>query len=180
MTDSPEILFLDSMDSPLGKAILASDSSGALRFHAWDDPDGSWRPRLRRYYSKAEWVPRPDIFGHIEGLRRYFEGDLAALGSIEVAFSGTPFQASVWRGLRTIPAGRTLSYAALAHRIGTPKAVRATGRANGSNPIGVVVPCHRVVGSNGSLTGFGGGLPRKRWLLDHEARHSVSSLERTA
>ena len=82
--------------------------------------------------------------------------------------AGTDFQREVWRALRGIPCGTTLSYGELARRIGRPNAVRAVGLANGANPIGVVVPCHRVIGSNGSLTGYGGGIERKRWLLDHE------------
>jgi len=88
----------------------------------------------------------------------------------------------VWKALRRIPGGKTTSYGALAKKIGEPKAVRAVGLANGANPVGVVVPCHRVIGSDGSLTGYGGGLPRKKWLLAHEARHTASnfSLEATA
>ena len=82
--------------------------------------------------------------------------------------SDTPFQRSVWRALRKIKSGKTISYAELARRIGKPKAVRAAGLANGQNPISIVVPCHRVIGSNGTLTGYGGGLPRKKWLLEHE------------
>jgi methylated-DNA-[protein]-cysteine S-methyltransferase len=85
-----------------------------------------------------------------------------------VATGGTPFQRLVWAALREIAAGRTLSYAALAGRIGRPTAIRAVGLANGANPVGVVVPCHRVVGSDSTLTGYGGGLARKRWLLEHE------------
>ena len=83
----------------------------------------------------------------------------------------------LWKALRKIPSGRTMSYGALAKKIGKPNAMRAVGMANGSNPIGVVVPCHRVIGSNGSLTGFGGGLPRKKWLLEHEARHCGAQFE---
>jgi methylated-DNA-[protein]-cysteine S-methyltransferase len=98
-----------------------------------------------------------------------------------VVFGGTPFQNRVWSALRTIPCGTTVSYGTLAKRIRQPKAVRAVGLANGSNPIGVVVPCHRVIGSDGSLTGHGGGLPRKHWLLAHEAKHTSSfRLEATA
>ena len=99
---------------------------------------------------------------------------MEALDRIPAVFSGTPFQNRVWKALRKIPIGTTTSYGALAKKIGEPKAVRAVGLANGSNPIGVVVPCHRVIGSDGSLTGYGGGLPRKKWLLDHEARHCAS------
>jgi methylated-DNA-[protein]-cysteine S-methyltransferase len=98
----------------------------------------------------------------------YFDGDLHAIDALPVATEGTVFQKSVWQALRTIPTGKTMSYGELAVKIGKPAAVRAVGLANGSNPIGVVVPCHRVIGANGSLTGYGGGLERKRWLLDHE------------
>jgi methylated-DNA-[protein]-cysteine S-methyltransferase len=103
-------------------------------------------------------------------------GHTAVLDSLEVETAGTPFQRTVWHALREIPAGATMSYGALAKRIGRPSAVRAVGLANGANPIGIVVPCHRVVGADGSLTGYGGGLERKRWLLAHEARAAASEL----
>jgi methylated-DNA-[protein]-cysteine S-methyltransferase len=102
-------------------------------------------------------------------MRAYFKGDIGAIDRLPVDESaGTPFQRSVWRALRKIKSGKTISYAELARRIGKPKAVRAAGLANGQNPISIVVPCHRVIGSNGTLTGYGGGLPRKKWLLEHE------------
>jgi methylated-DNA-[protein]-cysteine S-methyltransferase len=104
-------------------------------------------------------------------LDAYFEGDLRAIDELPTVTAGTAFQREVWAALRTIPAGETLSYGALAARIGRPKAVRAVGLANGSNPIGLVVPCHRVIGADGSLTGYGGGMERKRWLLEHERTH---------
>ena len=103
-----------------------------------------------------------------DALASYFAGDLRSIDRIEVATMGTQFQRDVWAALRTIRPGITLSYSALAARIGRPKAVRAVGAANGSNPISVVVPCHRVIGADGSLTGYGGGIERKRWLLSHE------------
>ena len=90
------------------------------------------------------------------------------LAGIEWRTAGTPFQRRVWTGLTTIPPGETLSYGALAAKLGCPRSVRAVGTANGANPISVVVPCHRVIGADGSLTGYGGGLERKRWLLNHE------------
>ena len=105
-------------------------------------------------------------------MRRYFEGDIAAIDTIEVKTGGTPFQRSVWKALRKIEAGTTVTYAELARRIGRPTAIRAAGLANGQNPIGIVVPCHRVIGSDGSLTGYGGGLQRKEWLLKHEGARS--------
>ena len=98
----------------------------------------------------------------------YFAGDLAALAAISWRTGGTDFQRSVWTALCAIPVGETVTYKQLAERIGRPSAVRAVGLANGANPVGVVVPCHRVIGSDGSLTGYGGGLERKRWLLTHE------------
>jgi methylated-DNA-[protein]-cysteine S-methyltransferase len=101
-------------------------------------------------------------------LRRYFAGDLAALDEVEVDTGGTAFQQLVWKALRRIPVGSTWSYARLAKEIGRPSATRAVAAANGANPVSIVIPCHRVIGSDGSLTGYGGGLPRKRWLLVHE------------
>ncbi len=108
-------------------------------------------------------------------LERYFDGDLSALDSVRVEAEGTDFQKKVWAELRKIPAGTTISYAELARRIGNPKAVRAVGAANGRNPVGLVVPCHRVIGADGGLTGYGGGLDRKAWLLDHEKKHAGRS-----
>jgi methylated-DNA-[protein]-cysteine S-methyltransferase len=101
-------------------------------------------------------------------LRAYFDGDLEALATIAVAPEGTPFHLRVWEALRTIPVGTTCSYRELAERIGQRTAVRAVGLANGRNPVAIVIPCHRVIGSDGTLVGYGGGLPRKRWLLEHE------------
>ena len=101
-------------------------------------------------------------------MRRYFKGEIGVLADLPVATTGTPFQNSVWQALRKIKDGTTIYYAELARRIGKPRAVRAAGLANGQNPISIVVPCHRVIGSNGSLTGYGGGLERKQWLLEHE------------
>src|SRR5260370_38612398 len=104
----------------------------------------------------------------------YFSGDLCAVNSIPVTTGGTSFQREVWAALRTIEAGTTLSYGALARRLVRPKSVRAVGSANGANPVAIVVPCHRVIGADGSLTGYGGGISRKRWLLTHEGVASLS------
>ncbi len=103
-----------------------------------------------------------------QALARYFAGDLIAIDSIPVATGGTSFQRDVWAALRRIRPGATLSYSALAQQLGRPKSVRAVGLANGANPIAVVIPCHRVIGADASLTGYGGGIDRKRWLLTHE------------
>jgi methylated-DNA-[protein]-cysteine S-methyltransferase len=148
-------------DSPVGPLLLAGDSE-ALHVLAFGV---GCRPRE----IDAEW--RPDSKGVLKDVRReldrYFEGKLKKF-TTPLAFSGTPFQNQVWKELTRIPYGETISYLDLAKRIDNPKAVRAVGMANGANPIAIIVPCHRVIGSNGSLTGFGGGLPTKRALLDLE------------
>jgi methylated-DNA-[protein]-cysteine S-methyltransferase len=128
---------------------------------------------LREHYGEYDFenglAPAPVI----QSLDAYFDGDLRALESIHTATAGTSFQRAVWRALRTIKPGTTKSYGQIAVRIGRPRASRAVGAANGSNPIAIVVPCHRVIGANGALTGYGGGIQRKRWLLDHEHRHAA-------
>lgn len=107
-----------------------------------------------------------------EQLQAYFAGQLTRF-DLELATGGTQFQRRVWDALRSIPYGETTTYGELAVELGDPRAVRAVGTANGCNPISIVIPCHRVIGSDGSLTGYGGGLPRKQWLLSHE-RQTVS------
>ena len=131
------------------------------------------RRALRLHYGEGGYSLREavDPGGLSAAMNAYFAGELAAIDALPVATGGTAFQRTVWRALREIPCGETISYAALARRIGRESAVRAVGFANGSNPISVVVPCHRVIGSDGSLTGYGGGIERKRWLLAHE-RHA--------
>jgi methylated-DNA-[protein]-cysteine S-methyltransferase len=114
-------------------------------------------------------MPVPGLYSN--ALEAYFAGDFEPIAKIKVRTAGTPFQQQVWSALCEIPAGTTLSYGQLAAKLGNPSASRAVGRANGLNPVAIVVPCHRVIGANGSLTGFGGGIERKKWLLDHEAAH---------
>ena len=126
------------------------------------------RRLLRRHYGCDDTLPVPASTVIRDALDAYFEGDLEALSQIEWETNGSVFQRQVWHALFDIPAGRTMSYAALAAHIGRPAAVRAVGLANGANPVGIVVPCHRVIGANGKLTGYGGGIARKAWLLEHE------------
>jgi methylated-DNA-[protein]-cysteine S-methyltransferase len=122
--------------------------------------------RLQSGPTVLQAAPAPhDIRAALTG---YFKGDLDRLSLVKWRVAGTAFQRKVWTALRTIPVGTTLSYGALAAQLDMPKAVRAVGHANGSNPISIVVPCHRVIGADGSLTGYGGGIERKRWLLRHE------------
>lgn len=167
----PTLTFLlERMDTPLGQMLLVSDEQQRLRALDWFDYDERMHELMRQQYKGITVELRETSLGSPAALamRAYFEGDLEAPDTLEVATGGTDFQREVWAALRTIPAGQTLSYLALAQRINRPKAVRAVGLANGSNPISIVVPCHRVIGSNRQLTGYGGGLPRKQWLLQHE------------
>lgn len=114
-------------------------------------------------------APSPPPAHVVRQINEYFAGKRRTF-ELELAPRGTPFQLAVWNALLAIPYGDTISYAELARRIGKPAAVRAVGAANGANPIPVIIPCHRVIGSNGSLTGYGGGIERKQWLLAHEGR----------
>jgi methylated-DNA-[protein]-cysteine S-methyltransferase len=163
-------LLVDRIATPAGEMILMADREGNLRTVDWTDHDARMRLLLDRQYGEGRcgFTPARDPGGLSSAMRRYFKGDLSVIDELPVKTAGTPFQKSVWRALRGIECGTTISYAELARRIGRPRAVRAVGLANGQNPISVVVPCHRVIGSNGGLTGYGGGLPRKKWLLEHE------------
>lgn len=164
----PEHLLLDRIATPIGEALLVTDEAGYLRALDWADHEDRMRRLLRLHYGttplEAGAAP-PDVR---QALQDYFSGNLSALRRIAWRTAGTEFQRSVWAALTHVPVGTTLSYAALASRIGKPEAVRAVGAANGANPISIVVPCHRLIGAHGSLTGYGGGLDRKRWLLEHE------------
>jgi methylated-DNA-[protein]-cysteine S-methyltransferase len=163
-------LLVDRIATPTGEMVLMADREGNLRMIEWPDQGSRLQRQLDRQFGKGmvTLTPTRDPGGLSGAMRRYFKGDLSAIEKLPVKAEGTPFQESVWAALREIECGTTISYAELARRIGRPKAVRAVGLANGQNPVGVVVPCHRVIGSNGSLTGYGGGLPRKKWLLEHE------------
>lgn len=166
----PETLTLDRIATPVGEVLLVTDSEGAVRALDFADYEARMTRLLTRHAPGAVVVE-----GRVpETVRRaveaWFGGDLAALDGLTVKTGGTAFQRTVWAALRAIPAGETRSYGQLAAAIGSPRAVRAAGLANGQNPVAVIVPCHRVIGANGALTGYAGGLARKRWLLDHERR----------
>jgi methylated-DNA-[protein]-cysteine S-methyltransferase len=161
---------LDRLEVPIGIMLVVTDADGRLRALDWAEYDGRMRRLLRLHYG-LDGVELRD--GRMparvrDALTAYFDGELSAIDGLPVATSGTAFQQEVWSALRSIPAGETRSYSALARTIARPLAVRAVGLANGANPIGVVVPCHRVIGKNAALTGYGGGIERKRWLLTHE------------
>jgi methylated-DNA-[protein]-cysteine S-methyltransferase len=163
----PVTLFTAELGSPIGPLALAASPVG-LCWVGFDADRGRMRLELERRFGPVVFQRQTDPAGAGSALHRYFEGDVRAIETIPVDIGGTPFQQQVWTTLRRIPAGRTWSYANMAAAIGRPTATRAVGAANGANPVGVVLPCHRVIGSNGSLTGYGGGLPRKVWLLRHE------------
>lgn len=166
----PLRLLIDRIKTPIGELGIVADAEGALRAVEWTDHEDRMHHSLGLHYGKDGYAltAARNPTGLSAALRAYFDGEVSAIDRLRVATGGTEFQKSVWQALRTIRCGETISYAMLAERVGRPKAVRAVGHANGDNPISVVVPCHRVIGTNGSLTGYGGGIERKRWLLAHE------------
>jgi methylated-DNA-[protein]-cysteine S-methyltransferase len=161
---------LSHMASPIGEMQLVTDERGRLRALDWSDHEARLHALMRRQYpGRAISLSHGAAPAALRGaLEAYFAGALDAIEAIEVETGGTEFQRRAWAALRAIPVGQTASYSEQAASIGRPKAVRAVGIANGANPVGLVVPCHRVIGADGSLTGYGGGLERKRWLLEHE------------
>jgi methylated-DNA-[protein]-cysteine S-methyltransferase len=159
------------MNTPIGVALFVTNAEGALAAFDWADTEDRMRALLaRRLGESVELAEGPAPAEVRTALERYFGGDVTAVDALPCAAVGTPFQEAVWAALRTIPAGTTITYGELASRIGAPGAARAVGLANNRNPIGLVVPCHRVIGADGTLTGYAGGLDRKQWLIDHEAR----------
>jgi methylated-DNA-[protein]-cysteine S-methyltransferase len=170
---------IDRVDTPIGELMIVADEAGNLRATDWTEYEVRMRRLLRLHYGKdgSTLEPTRNPNGLSSAIRSYFAGDLSVIDTLPVQTAGTPFQRQVWSALRGIACGTTVSYARLAERVGRPTAVRAVGLANGSNPVGVVVPCHRVIGSNGSLTGYAGGLERKRWLLEHESKRATVSVQ---
>jgi O-6-methylguanine DNA methyltransferase len=169
------LLFRDRVASPIGTILLVTDGEGRLRALDFEDHADRMDHLLRRHYGPEGYTlaagSAPAAVS--SALAAFFAGDLRAIDAITVATAGTAFQRRVWAALRRIPPAATTTYGTLAATLGNPRASRAVGLANGSNPIGIVVPCHRVVGSGGALTGYGGGIERKRWLLEHERKFGV-------
>lgn len=161
------LLSIDRIPSPVGEILLVFEGTilRALDFH---DYEMRMRRLLSLHYGAAALQAEPAPKALRAPLDRYFAGDFRAIDTIQTATGGTDFQRAVWKALRAIPPGETLGYGQLAARIGRPNASRAVGAANGANPVAIVVPCHRVIGASSALTGYGGGLPRKAWLLAHE------------
>ncbi len=166
MTGTPSFT-RSTYPSPVGQLLLVLDGPAlvALDFEGFE---ARMMRLLKRRFPRAALTPGSVPKAVAEALAAYFRGDHAAVDGLEVRMGGTPFQQRVWAALREIPAGQTRGYGDLAAALGRPSASRAVGLANGSNPVAIVVPCHRVIGANGALTGYAGGLPRKSFLLRHE------------
>jgi methylated-DNA-[protein]-cysteine S-methyltransferase len=157
--------FYTHVNSPLGLILLVSDGKNLTGLN--------FQTEKRPIQIQPDWQEDDGPFAEtIAQLQAYFAGERQDF-DLPLAFRGTAFQQAVWQELQNIPYGQTTSYGELARRIGKPKAVRAVGAANGANPIPLVVPCHRVIGSNGRLTGYGAGLPIKEALLAHEQSHHL-------
>ena len=164
-------LQLERRPSPVSTLLLVTDDTGVLRALDFAEHEARMHRLLRLHYgeytlAESTMTPAPIT----RALDAYFSGRIDELAKVPIATGGTPFQREVWRALRRIPAGTTMSYRQLASTIDRAGASRAVGAANGANPIAIVVPCHRVIGASGRLTGYAGGLDHKQWLLDHERR----------
>jgi methylated-DNA-[protein]-cysteine S-methyltransferase len=162
-----EPLLRDRIATPIGEMILIA-RDGVLMLLEFTGASGRIERELAHRFRHCALIDHTNPFGLSDRVRAYYAGDFAAIDDIETDGGGTPFQSRVWQALRAIPPGETMSYGALAATLGDRNAMRAVGMANGLNPIAVVVPCHRVIGADGSLIGYGGGLFRKEWLLRHE------------
>ncbi len=161
------VLYQAECVSPIGGIVVISDTTQLWAVDYADYVERMYR-RLQRHHGDYQLRRAIDPLGAIQRLQAYFAGDWQALAGLPVATRGTVFQQQVWSELRQIPVGTTVSYQQLAVRLGRPRACRAVGLANAANPLAIVVPCHRVIGSQQELTGYSGGLKRKRWLLKHE------------
>jgi methylated-DNA-[protein]-cysteine S-methyltransferase len=170
------ILLLDEIRSPIGRIVIAAREG---RLCALEFGRGRIERQLDQRYARAPRRRARDPFGFSAKIRAYLAGDLAAVDDIPVETGGTEFQQRVWRALRRVRAGRTMTYGALARALGRGAAARAVGAANGRNPVSIVVPCHRLIGGDASLAGYGGGLWRKRWLLRHEGALSPAPSARS-
>jgi methylated-DNA-[protein]-cysteine S-methyltransferase len=167
-SSEPVLLRLAECESPVGGITMAV-KDGRLCALGFTDRWGGLYAWLERRFGEIRTEAAADPAGVTGRMRAYIAGDMRALDDIALDPGGTPFQYKVWMALcETAPAGQTISYGHLARTVGLPNASRAVGAANGANPISIVIPCHRVIGTNGKLTGYGGGLPRKQWLLEHE------------
>lgn len=161
------MIYCREIESPIGPLTIAA-SAGRICLLHFGGPDAAVQRWVARWFPGEPIEQHEDPGGAAAKLRAYFSGEVDALDAIPVRMLGTPFQQKVWEALRGVRAGSTASYADIACAIQAPTSIRAVGAANGANPVALIVPCHRIIGTNGSLTGYGGGLDRKRWLLRHE------------
>lgn len=168
-------LQMERISSPLGEILVVDDLNGNLRAAEWaDDPQRLTRLLDRSYGKTGYALNEAAVAQPIKNcFARYFDGDIYAINEIAVITAGTMFQNEVWKSLRTIRGGTSMSYSGLSAQLGRVNAARAVGHANGANPVNIIIPCHRLVGANGDLTGYAGGIERKRWLLAHEKRYAV-------
>lgn len=161
------MILSSGIETPIGPLVLLA-REGILLLLEFEDATSRIEREMTARFGHTDHQPAENPFGLASRIRAYFSGELSAIDGIETDGGGTEFQRRVWAELKRIPTSVTISYAELARRLGDVKATRAVGLANGRNPIAIVVPCHRVIGADGSLTGYGGGVDRKRWLLVHE------------
>jgi methylated-DNA-[protein]-cysteine S-methyltransferase len=164
------MLAMGTRTTPLGLVRFAVEDGGAAVALGFDDRWAALAHHVDRASGGVTFALSHAADPTGDALDAYFAGDVTALDALRVTPRGTDFQRRVWAALRAIPAGATASYADIARAVGSPRAVRAVGAANGANPVSLILPCHRIIGSDGSLTGYGGGIDRKKWLLAHEAR----------
>ncbi|MES0302845.1 methylated-DNA--[protein]-cysteine S-methyltransferase [Citrobacter sedlakii] len=163
-------LLEDKIATPLGPLWILCDERFHLRAVEWEQHSDRMEQLLDIHYRAGGYsrIPAKNPGGLADKLADYFAGNIDVIDTLPTATGGTPFQRDVWQMLRTIPKGQVMHYGQMAEQLGRPGAARAVGAANGSNPISIVVPCHRVIGRNGALTGYAGGVQRKEWLLRHE------------
>lgn len=166
----PQQRFIDRLQTPIGELIIITDDTFRLLMVGFTDGHPRVDALLQSFRSddRVPLVSMVDPGGISSALASYFVGEVSSIDALAVAATGTEFEHSVWSELRKIPSGTTCSYSQIATKVNRPKASRAIGMANGKNPIAIVVPCHRVIGANGALTGYAGGVERKLWLLRHE------------
>lgn len=165
-----QTIYSDRIETPIGTMVLLA-SDGVLLLLEFEDAADRVAREIRARFGDIHVQPTDDPFGLSTRVRAFFAGDLTAIEGTETDGGGTDFQRRVWAELKRIPCGATISYGELARRLGDKNAMRAVGLANGRNPISIVVPCHRVIGADGSMTGYGGGVERKVWLLKHEGAY---------
>ena len=163
----PAAILSARFETPIGPMVLLA-RDGVLLLLEFEDAADRVAREMKARFGAADHQPADDPFGLVSRMTAYFAGELGAIEGIETDGGGTVFQQRVWAELKRIPCGVTISYGELARRLGDKNAMRAVGLANGRNPIAIVVPCHRVIGADGSMTGYGGGIARKTWLLAHE------------